>query len=97
MAELIKISKATNTNVAIVEFRDLFTSGAVTTKEVRVEISNVSELRNDGRTLTVTHPGGEYTFKPDQVDYIDGNTWGGGTPWDFATFYNHILTFLGWM
>ena len=94
---LIKISKATlNPNVAIVDFRDLFTAGAVRTKEVRVLLP-VGEIRHDGRTLTIVHPAGEYTFKPDQVDDIGGNIWvNPETPWDFDTFYNHILVFLGW-
>lgn len=97
MANLIKISKATNTAIAIVEFRDLFASGAISTKELRLVLSSVTEIWQDGRTLTVKHPSGEFTLKPDQVDDIDGNTWIGGVPWDFATFYNHILNFLSWV
>lgn len=97
MAELIKISKAINTQVAIVEFRDLFTDKAVSVKEARIDLSTVGEIREDGRTLTVVHPAGEYTFIPSQVDDIDGNVWvDPETPWDFPTFYLHILTFLGW-
>ena len=97
MAELIKISKAINTQIAVVEFRDLFTAKAVSVKEVRLDLSAVGEIREDGRTLTVVHPAGEYTFKPSQVDDIDGNVWAvEGVAWSFDVFYSHIKTFLGW-
>jgi hypothetical protein len=95
MANLIKISKGTNTDLAIIDFRDLFTIGAVTTKEARVLISSIPEIWDDGRVLTVKHPAGDISLKPDEVDDIDGNTWiDPSTPWDFVTFKGYILTFL---
>lgn len=94
--ELIKISKSpTNSNIAIVAFRDA--SSIVGTTEVRLLLSSIGEISHNGRTLTVVHPAGEYTFKPSEVDDIEGNLWPTPTtPWDFPAFYGHILAFLGW-